>query len=280
MNLARVFPRKTKQSPTDPKAFFGMPDIKTTPYFDAVDISVAFTYDKPKAEALAERWRHHTASVRLGGPAYGLPGGEFEPGKYLKKGITVTSRGCANKCWFCSVHKREPRLKELEIKPGHIIQDDNFLGCSDDHICKVFRMLGEQKERPRFAGGLEAKLLKDWHVQGLKKVKTESMWFAYDTPDDLEPLIQAGRLLKEYGFTFESRKPCCFILMGYPNDTMPAAEERCRQAVRAGFWPQSMRWRNEKGETDPAWQDTVRYWARPRIYAKEALRLYWLDGLI
>jgi DNA topoisomerase-3 len=46
-------------------------------------------------------------------------------------------------------------------------------------------------------GGLESKLLKAWHVDLLREVKPKRMYFAYDTPDDYEPLLQAGRLLRE-----------------------------------------------------------------------------------
>jgi hypothetical protein len=282
MNLARVFPRKTKQSPDDAKAFFGFPDIKTTPYFDAVDISVAFTYDIPKAEQMAERWRHHTASVRMGGPAFGRPSvGEFEPGKYVKKGITFTSRGCPNKCWFCSVWKRETDgLRELAIKDGWVVGDDNLLACSDGHIKSVFSMLHRQPQRPRFLGGLEARLLKDWHCEAMKTVKTEVMYFAYDTKDDLDPLRAAGELLPNYGFNWSSKKLMCYVLMGYKGDTIDAAHKRIENTVRAGFWPLAMLWRGDKEEKEKTWLDFSRYWARPPLYFREAQRIYWLQGLI
>ena len=270
MNLARVFPRKTKQSPDDDRAFFGMPDIKTTPYFDAVDVSVAFTWDIPKAEAMAERWRHHTASVRLGGPAYKTPSGEFISGKYVKKGITFTSRGCPNKCWFCSVWKREPKLKELVIQPGHIIQDDNLLACSDEHVRKVFEMLKDQPDPARFSGGLEAKILKEWHVEEMSKLRVDYAYFAYDTKDDLDPLIQAGRVLDRYGFSFESKKMRCFVLCGFPEDTISAAQTRIEQVIAAGLWTFAMLWRNEKGKVDRTWSKFQRHWVLPALYFREA----------
>ncbi len=49
-------------------------------------VSVAFTYDKPWAEHLAEKWRH-VAPVRIGGVAYGDRGEEFVPGRYIKPGV-------------------------------------------------------------------------------------------------------------------------------------------------------------------------------------------------
>lgn len=74
--------------------FFGYPkDIEC----DEVHISVAFTYDIPKAEYLAKLWSHLGAPVKVGGPAYGQRDGDFTPGLYLKKGYTITSRGCLHR---------------------------------------------------------------------------------------------------------------------------------------------------------------------------------------
>ena len=59
--------------------------------------------------------------VHMGGPAFNMPGGDFVPGMYLKKGYVITSRGCPNRCWFCSVPRREGgRLRELPITEGNI----------------------------------------------------------------------------------------------------------------------------------------------------------------
>ena len=63
MRLIRVFPRRTKATPDDPLAYTGPPDLFAQG--DAVHISVAFTWDKPRAEELAEDWRH-VAPVTVG----------------------------------------------------------------------------------------------------------------------------------------------------------------------------------------------------------------------
>ena len=231
MKVARVFPRKTNASPTDPLCFFNNPpQILETgdPLLDIneVHVSVTFTYDMKKAEELAFQWESLGKPVKLDGPAFGKPSGEFIPGMYLDKKYVITSRGCSNNCWFCYVPKRQGGLIELDIKDGHYLQDDNILGCSEPHIRKVFEMLGRQKERPVFSGGLEAKLLKPWHVQLLQKVKPKEMFFDYDTPDDLDPLIIAGKMLNEAGFTLRSRKAFCYVLIGYKGDTIDKAEKR------------------------------------------------------
>jgi len=84
MKIARVFPRKTKATPLDEYTFFEGPGLFLPP-IDEIHVSVAFTYDLEKAYRLAEQWQH-IAPVKIGGPALNEPGGEFVPGRYLKKG--------------------------------------------------------------------------------------------------------------------------------------------------------------------------------------------------
>jgi hypothetical protein len=91
MRLIRVFPRKTKATPTDPLTYFGPPDRHAEA--DEIHVSVTFSFDKDWAEYLAEQWRH-VAPVKIGGVAYGDRGDEFVPGKYIKPGYVFTSRGC------------------------------------------------------------------------------------------------------------------------------------------------------------------------------------------
>jgi hypothetical protein len=58
--IIRVFPRKTRATPTDALAYFGPPDRVAEA--DAVHVSVTFTFDKAWAEHLAEQWRHAAPS--------------------------------------------------------------------------------------------------------------------------------------------------------------------------------------------------------------------------
>ena len=65
MNVARVFPRRTKATPDD------------------VYVSVTFTYDISKAEQLAGDWHNAGFTVKLGGPAFNNSDGNFIAGLYL-----------------------------------------------------------------------------------------------------------------------------------------------------------------------------------------------------
>jgi len=268
LNIARVFPRRTTATPDDELAFT-TPPPKILSDIDEVHVSVTFTYDMEKAKQLAEAWQKTGLPVLLGGAAFNEPGGEFIPGRYLKQGYVITSRGCPNRCHFCSVPKREGyTLRELDIKDGFNILDDNLLACSEKHIKEVFEMLKRQTEKPIFTGGLEARLLKQWHVDLLREVKPKRMYFAYDTPDDYEPLIQAGILLRDGGITKASQSARCYVLVGYAGDTMEKAEKRLRDTWKAGFFPFAMLYRNEKGEVRQEWKKFQRLWARPQIISQ------------
>lgn len=268
MKLLRVFPRKTKCTPTDENV-----RIAVTPSFfdeaDEIHISVTFTYDMKLAEHLYKAWSY-VAPTKIDGVAFkGHVQGEFEPGKYLKKGIVITSRGCPNKCWFCGVWKRDNVIKELPIKDGFNLMDDNILACSESHIEQVFAMLKRQKEKPIFSGGLDSRYITPKIASMLYDLKPERMYFANDTPDDLEPLFQAGRILRENGFKEleHSHILSCYILMGYSSDSIEEASKRVWQTIEAGFMPFAMLYRDQKGEVKKEWKQFQREWANPFIVA-------------
>ncbi len=251
--FARVFPSRTRATPIDNLSFIGDPPLLFPPQVDKINISVTFSWDLKEAERLEKQWRV-IAPVEIGGPATGTKGADFIPGEYLKPGYVITSRGCNNKCWFCSVWKRDGRVRELPITEGHNILDDNLLSCSDNHIRAVFKMLRRQKENPTFTGGLEAAILKEWHVRELIKLNPTQMFFAYDTPNDKEPLFEAGELFRKNGFNMKSHKLRAYVLIGYPKDTLENAEERLIDTIKAGFLPYAMLYRDTSGVINKDWQ--------------------------
>ena len=261
-NVIKVFPRRTKATPIDNNTYIGDPlGLFLPERIEKINISVVFSFDLSEAERLKKEWSKY-GPVEIGGPATGMRGEEFTPGKYLKKGYVITSRGCRNRCWFCTVWKREGDIRELPIMEGNNILDDNLLACSDQHIKKVFEMLRIQPGRKQFTGGLEAALLKEWHVKELKKIKPYQIFFAYDTPDDREPLFEAGKLLKKYGFKSQLR---CYCLIGWKQDTFEKAEKRLIECMQAGFIPMAMLYIDEKGNKNKNWLKFQREWTRPAI---------------
>lgn len=270
--MIRVFPRKTKATPDDALAYYGPPDLFAEA--DEVHIDVTFTADKPKAERLAEDWQR-IAPVKIGGVAYGDRGGDFIPGRYIKHGYTFTSRGCPERCWFCSVWKRDPNIRLLPIQDGWNILDDNLLACPENHFRAVIEMLSRQGRRAEFTGGLQAARLQDWHVNLLATLKPLPVcFFAYDDPekttDTFESMKSAADRMLAAGFTSVSHRLRTFVFMGYPRDTFEKAETRLRQMLNIGFTPYAMLWQPEtpsaeKWRPSPEWKKFQRSWARPAI---------------
>ena len=266
--LIRVFPRRTKATPDDEFAYVGPPDLFAKA--DAVHVSVTFTADKPIAERLAEQWRA-VAPVEIGGVAYGDTSLEFIPGRYIKPGYTITSRGCPRRCWFCGVWKKWPQPNVLPIYDGWNVLDDNLLACPRPHVEAVFDMLRRQGRRVEFTGGLEALALQDYQVDLLASLRPRpNMFFAYDPGDEFETLRSAARRLIEAGFTRESHRLRVYVLIGYPKDTFDDAEARLRSMVEIGFTPHAMLWqptepKQERWRPPAEWKTFQRRWARPAI---------------
>lgn len=268
MRLIRVFPTRTQASPNDALAYFGPPDAFAEA--DEVHISVTFSADKDAAEQLAEMWRH-VAPVKIGGVAYDDASLEFIPGRYIKPGYTITSRGCPRRCWFCGVWKKWPTVNPMPIHEGWNVLDDNLLAAPRPHVEAVFEMLRRQGRRVEFTGGLEALSLQDYQVDLLAGLRPRpSMFFAYDPGDAFETLESAAKRLLAAGFTRGSHLLRCYVLIGGPKDTLASAEARLVQMFGLGFTPMAMLWRpttksEQKWKPGPEWRPFQRRWARPAI---------------
>ena len=263
--IIRLFITKTNATPTD-----DLVRINTTPSFfdtaDEVHISVTFSWDLKRADYLYNQWKH-VAPTKIGGPALNEKSGDFVPGRYLKQGYVITSRGCNNNCWFCRVPKREGKLRELPITDGWIVTDDNLLACSENHINNVFEMLKRQPKRPRFVGGLEAKLLTYQIAVKLKMLNPHVMYFAYDNPNNYEALCDAGKILQSVGFKREHYQTGCYVLCGYAGDNFENAENRMKQVWQAGFFPFAMLYRDDAANFNKEWKRFQRQWANIYIVA-------------
>jgi len=260
--VIRVFPRWTSGTPTDALAYVGEPDLFAEA--DRIEISVTFSWDRAEAERLARLWER-IAPVEIGGPAIDAQPGPFVAGKYLRHGYTITSRGCPNRCWFCQAWQKETFI-ELPIVPGHIVQDNNLLACSEAHVRAVFSMLARQRQPAVFAGGFEARRLKDWHVDLLANLRPRpSVFFSYDQPraDDWNALVAAVRKLWSAGFTPQSHRVRCYVLIGFPGDRLWAAEQRLESVLELGMTPSAMLYRDATEDLpDLDWRRLQRNWMR------------------
>ena len=263
MQIARVFPRVTKATPSDALTFFDGPPLWPVEC-DEVHVSVAFTYDIPRALNLMADWRNAGYSVKIGGPGTGQKGEAFHPGRYLKRGYVITSRGCPNRCWFCSVWKRDGDVRQLPITDGWDVLDDNLLACSEAHIRAVFDMLKRQPKKSRFTGGLESKRMTPAIAEGLRSLMPETLYFAYDTPDDWEPMCKAADMLWKAGFPQKHRSVRAYVLCGYKGDTQEKAEARLVATLERRIVPMCMMWRDAEGRK-ANWGGFQRRWVRPAL---------------
>lgn len=277
--LIRVFPSRTHFTPTDDLAFVGDPPLPGfRPAQAEVHISCTFTWDLAEAERLVAAWSQYYPDVKLGGPAVRVHrGGCFTPGRYIKPGVTFTSRGCNAACKFCLVRRREGKLRELQhFASGHIIQDNNFLQTSPEHQERVFAMLRRQRRGAVFAGGLDKRLITDEFVGQLRTIKVKDVFLAFDNERELPDLYHAYSMLSWVGADRDKarEKLHCYVLLAFDEkDTPEAAEERLRTVWNVGFMPFPMLYqppgpekRNYRGT---AWQKLASAW-RP-IRAKRRM---------
>lgn len=266
--VIRVFPVRTHWTPDDELAFVGYPPLfrpgnENTP----VMVSVVFTWHREYAEKIAESWRMYYKNVRVGGPAYDDPGGEFVPGKFLKKGCTITSRGCPKKCGWCKVPFSEGELRELPIKPGWIVQDNNLLACSEKHIRAVFDMLREQKRNIYFNGGLDKHFFKPWHREMFDSIHIGELWFACDTANDIRNLERVATILAG----IPMRKLRCYTMIGYGEEPLEEAEQRIEQVFSLGFMPFTQLYQPPTADRptkvySAEWKAVMKKWCRPAAY--------------
>lgn len=244
-------------------AFVGNPPLFRPPPYHPVKVSVTFTWDIAEGERLYRAWKDYYPDVQIGGPAFGDPGGEFTPGMFVKKGVTITSRGCVRNCEFCFVPEREGKIREYEIKDGWILQDNNILACSEIHQRNVFKMLQRQKKPIDFNGGLDPRLLKEWHIAEFEKLNVHSFWFSCDYPGNERYLHNVADLLKCY----PRYKLRCYVLIGHKGETIHEAEKRLNKVYEMGFLPFAQLYQGiDKVKWSKEWDALQRKWCRPAAY--------------
>ncbi len=259
--LIRVFPRRTSMTPVDPLAFVGDPPM-IRPQADEVHVSVTFTWDMAEGRRLALAWGQYYGKVELGGPVLASPGGGFTPGKYVRDGVTFTSRGCNNLCPWCLVPEREGKLRELpDITPGYIVQDNNLLQCSWKHLNRVFTMLKREGRAVSFRGGIDARFVDDWFAEELKGLPVANVFLACDTEAGLEPLRRAVKRLAFLG----RNKLYCYVLLAYNGESMEQGLTRLRNVWEAGCIPFAQLYQLPEKyiEYPPEWRRFARLWCRP-----------------
>ena len=232
MKVIRVFPRRTSYTPADAYAFVGDPPL-WRPEADEVHISCCFSWDIAETERLHRAWeQYYPGRVYSGGPVWNSDG-DFVPGLYVRQGVTITSRGCNNRCPWCLVPEREGKFRTLPITPGYIIQDNNLLQAPKGHLEQVFAMLKSQRRAAIFAGGLDARLVSDWVAGELRGLRIGQVFLACDTEEAIIPLRKA---LAKLSF-LPREKLRCYVLCAFGGEAVEQARARLEEVWEAGAMP-------------------------------------------
>jgi len=255
-------------TPRDDYAFVGMPSM-FRPEVDEVHISITFTWDRDKKdkeagqnyiELLRLAWLQYYPIVKVGGCAFNSPANGYIPGLYIRKGIIFTSRGCNNQCPWCLVPQRESRLRELPIQEGNIVQDNNILQCSKNHIEGVFAMLRKQ-HKIELSGGIDSRLLTDEIADEIRSLRLRQVFLAADTQEAIKPLRKAINLLK-----LPRDKVRCYVLLKFNEaETLSDARERMELVWHAGAIPFAQLYQppDRYIKYSKEWRSLARTWSRP-----------------
>jgi hypothetical protein len=158
------------------------------------------------------------------------------------------------------VPRREGAVRELKIKPGWIVQDNNLLATSEKHIRAVFDMLRSQNRAISFNGGLDKHFFQPWHRELFDSVPIGELWFACDTILDLPALEKAAKILAG----IPQRKLRCYTMIGYNGETLTDAERRLERVFELGFLPFCQLYQPEQRKVYATeWKQIARKWARP-----------------
>ena len=87
-------------------------------------------------------------------------------------------------------------MREFEVKPGWIVQDNNLLACSEHHKRQVFDMLKQQDRAAYFNGGLDKHYLRESDRELFDSIKVGEMWWSCDVRRDVRALERVAEPIR------------------------------------------------------------------------------------
>lgn len=253
---------------------------------DTAYISVVFTWLLPAAYSLAVWYRQQGYKVQAGGSAVKLMpnylagvadtnGASVDALPRHNPAATFTSRGCIRRCDFCAVPITEGALVELAtFLPLPIVCDNNILACSMRHFDRVIDALMACRGVD-FNQGLDARLLRPYHIDRLKDLDIAVIRFAFDDISLESTVVSAIERIVKAGYP--RRKVRCYVLVNY-DDTPAGALYRCTILKSLGILPFAQRYQPRdtlvfNSYVSPNWTQAllakfVKYWNRQIHYSK------------
>ena len=173
------------------------------------------------------------------------------------------TRGCPRGCGFCHVAAKEGRcsykVADLsEFWRGQkkiILCDPNILACKD-HM-DLLQQLVDSKAKVNFNQGLDIRLVNDKNIELLKKIRLESIHFAFDRWQDkdiIEPRLRD--FAKKTGFNRSKGHVMVYILTNF-DTTLEQDIYRIQLCRELNFSPYPMIY--DKEHCDPIYKKLQRW---------------------
>jgi hypothetical protein len=208
--------------------------------------------------------------------------------------FTFTSRGCPNKCAYCSVWRIEstpwinPSWRDhiLDSKPCAMLSDNNLSATPPEHLHEVIDFLVKRKKKVIFDNGFDVKHITDDMAARLGKVKftRSGMRVAFDRIEEDGVFQAAVERLKAGGVP--KGEILAYCLFNF-TDTPKEAYYRMTECARLGIRPYPQQYtplnqavdRRTKRFIGKHWTDSLvkvfrHYWLMAGIYTKYTFESY------
>ena len=104
--------------------------------------------------------------------------------------VSMTSRGCPRGCAFCHVQAKEGRcsLKVADVDKFYFGQkeikvlDPNITACPQKR--DLFDQYLQTRAKIDFTQGLDIRLINQWDIQDINKMRIKNLHFAWDKPEE------------------------------------------------------------------------------------------------
>jgi len=181
------------------------------------------------------------------------------------------TRGCPRGCGFCHVAPKEGRCSRKvadlsEFWRGQkniVLCDPNILACPDS--LDLLEQLADSKARVNFNQGLDIRLINDRNIELLKRIRLDSIHFAFDRWQDKDLIEQKLRMFAEKtGYNKDRGRVTVYILTNF-DTTIEQDLYRIQLCRELKFAPYPMIY--DKEHADPVYRKMQR-WCNGFIFWK------------